>query len=61
MNYVWYFLLSLVCGTIGALVAKHKGMPPALGFLIGFCLSVIGVYLITLFRKKKKEKEDDEE
>ena len=58
---VFYLKLALVlmiyCGVfglIGSVISRMKGRRPIAGFLWGFCLQIIGVFIVMLLPSKKE-------
>jgi hypothetical protein len=47
-----YLLLSIATALIGRYISKEKGKNTTLGFLLGFFLSLMGLFLVVMMPSK---------
>ena len=53
---IFYFLTSIVTGLYSAGVAKEKKRNPLKGFVLGFLLNLLGIFIETLLSVERENK-----
>ena len=58
IGFVTAIIACVLFGFLGQYVAKQKNRSGGEGFLLGFCLALVGVFIILLLPTKEKVKQE---